>query len=114
MDTSTRSVPPGSLDGMVLKALSWGPMHGHAVARWLRDVTDEALDLEEGTLYPALYRMEDRGWIDAEWRASEHNRRAKYYRLTAKGRRQLAKETATWLGLAAMVTRVFTSARQPA
>src|ERR1043165_2568569 len=80
----------GSLDILLLKTLSWGPMHGFGIARWIQRITDDALQLEEGTLYPALYRMENRGWVKAEWGITENNRRAKYYRLTAAGRRQRA------------------------
>ncbi len=79
----------GTLDMMVLKALSWGPLHGYAVARWIEDGTEQILQIEEGSLYPALHRMERRKWIEAEWGQSENNRRAKYYRLTEAGRRHL-------------------------
>jgi PadR family transcriptional regulator PadR len=104
----------GSLDGLLLKTLSWGPMHGFGIARWMRQTTDDALSLEEGTLYPALYRMENRGWVRAEWRLTENNRRAKYYQLTAAGRRQLARESANWHRFAAAVAKVFAATRQPA
>ena len=97
----------GSLDGMILRTLSGEPMHGLAIARWLRHVTDGVVELEDGSLYPALYRMEGRGWISAEWRISERGRRAKYYRLTARGRRQLSAERANWLAFARAMTRVF-------
>lgn len=86
----------GTLDLVVLKALSWGPAHGYAVARWIQQATGDALRVEEGTLYPALYRLEERGWITAEWGLSENNRRARYYRITPAGRRQLRVETAGW------------------
>src|SRR6266705_6647635 len=82
----------GTLDALVLKTLSWGPRHGYAIARWLEDTT-RALTIEEGSLYPALYRMEKRGWIEADWGISELNRKAKFYRLTPAGRSQLAAET---------------------
>ncbi len=104
----------GSLDGLVLKTLSWEPMHGFGIARWLRRVTDDALQLEEGTLYPALYRMENRGWIRAEWRLTENNRRAKYYQLTAAGRRQLAREADNWVRFANAMAKVFSATEQPA
>ena len=97
----------GSLDGMILRTLSGAPMHGLAIARWLRHVTDGVVELEDGSLYPALYRMENRGWIRAEWRLTEQHRRAKFYRLTARGRKQLAAEQANWLAFARAVTRVF-------
>src|SRR5678810_839453 len=79
----------GTLDLLILKALSWGPAHGYAVARWLEQLTDKVLLVGEGSLYPALHRLEGRGWIESEWRLSERNRRAKFYRLTARGRQQL-------------------------
>ena len=79
----------GTLDVLVLKTLSWGPMHGFAIARWLQQTTENVLTVEEGSLYPALYRMENRGWIKAQWAITENGRRAKYYKLTVAGRRQL-------------------------
>jgi len=86
----------GTFDLLILKTLSWGPMHGLGVLRWIEQVTDHRLQVEEGALYPALHRLEQRGWIDAEWGYSETNRKAKYYRLTAKGRKQLAAELSRW------------------
>jgi len=86
----------GTLDVLVLKALSGGPAHGYGIARWLEQVTEDVLHVEEGSLYPALHRMENRGWIGSEWGLSDNNRRAKYYRLTPLGRKQLRSETATW------------------
>ena len=97
----------GTLDVLVLKALSWGPMHGYAVARRLQQVTDDVLQIEEGSLYPALHRMERRGWIEAEWGLSENNRRAKYYRLTTDGRKQLRAEASTWTVFAQAVFKVL-------
>jgi transcriptional regulator len=86
----------GTFDLLILKTLSWGPMHGLGVLRWIERVTENRLQIEEGALYPALHRLEQRGWIDAEWGYSESNRRAKYYRLTPKGRRQLTAELSKW------------------
>jgi PadR family transcriptional regulator len=86
----------GTLDLLILKALSWGPAHGYAVARWIERATSDALRVEEGSLYPALHRLEERGWVSTEWGASENNRRAKYYALTTVGRRELRSETASW------------------
>ena len=86
-----------SLDLLVMKALSWGPMHGYAINEWIEGATSSLLLLEEGTLYPALHRLERRGWIASEWGVSENNRRAKFYRLTPAGRAQLRNETPTWL-----------------
>jgi transcriptional regulator len=97
----------GSLDAMILKTLSWQPMHGLAIARWLRLVSDDALQLEEGSLYPALYRMENRGWIVSTWRTTENNRRAKYYELTALGRRRLRTELTKWDDFVKAVSKVF-------
>jgi PadR family transcriptional regulator PadR len=86
----------GTLDLLVLKALVFGPRHGYTVARWVRETTDGTLSIEEGALYTALHRMEKRGWLESEWGTSENNRRAKYYRLTRAGRRQLEVETRQW------------------
>ena len=86
----------GTLDLMVLKALSWGPMHGLAALRWIERVTGDRLQIEEGALYPALHRMEQRGWLSAEWGYTEANRKAKFYRLTAPGRKHLANELSRW------------------
>ena len=86
----------GTLDVLVLKALTWGPRHGYAVARWIGDATGEALQVEEGALYHALHRLEKREWVAGEWGLSDANRRAKYYTLTPAGRRQLVARTATW------------------
>ena len=88
-DRTSQDLLHGTLDVLILKTLSWGPRHGYAVARWLEDATDDALAIGEGSLYPALYRMERRGWIEATWGVSELGRRAKFYGLTAEGRRQL-------------------------
>ena len=86
----------GTLDLLILKTLSWGPMHGLAVLRWIEHATGERLQIEEGALYPALHRMEERGWLEAEWGYTEKNRRAKYYRLSRTGRAQLAAELSKW------------------
>jgi len=113
MSRSSVELLQGSLDVLVLKTLSWGPMHGFGIARWLRQLTDDALQVEEGSLYPALYRMEHRGWIKAEWRVTENNRRAKYYKLTAAGRRQFAEESGSWLKFASTMARVLRATEQP-
>ena len=86
----------GTLDVLILKALSWGPRHGYAVAEWIKTVTDGALLVEEGPLYTALHRLEERGWVESEWGASENNRKAKYYQVTPAGRRQLRAEVSSW------------------
>jgi PadR family transcriptional regulator, regulatory protein PadR len=90
---STKDRLHGTLDALILRTLSWGPRHGYAITRWLRDTSGEAIQVEEGSLYPALYRMEREKWIQADWGLSETGRRARFYRLTAKGRQQLDAET---------------------
>jgi PadR family transcriptional regulator PadR len=85
-----------SLDLLVLKALSWGPMHGYGISEWIESATDDLLLLEEGTLYPALHRLERRGWVSAEWGVSDTNRRAKFYKMTAAGRARYRAEAPVW------------------
>ncbi len=97
----------GTLDLLVLKTLSWGPRHGYAVAAWIRQVTAGRLDIEEGALYTALHRLEQRRLLEAEWGLSENNRRAKYYQLTALGRKQLKAKTALWGEYAGAVFKVL-------
>jgi transcriptional regulator len=97
----------GTLDMLVLKALLFGPQHGYAVARWIRDTTDGTLEIEEGALYTALHRMEKRKWLESEWGQSENNRRAKYYALTAEGRRQLVEGSQSWSRYAEAVFKVL-------
>ena len=99
----------GTLDMLVLKALTAGPMHGYGVARWLEQATNDALSVEEGSLYPALARLYKRGWVTREWGVSENNRRARFYGLTEAGRRQLDREAATWSAFTDVVTRVLRS-----
>ncbi len=100
----------GTLDMLVLKTLALGPMHGYAIARRIQQVSGDVLKVEEGSLYPALYRMEERRWIAASWGTSENNRRAKYYRLTRTGRRELQAATENWAKRAVAVSRVMQSA----
>ena len=97
----------GTLDILILKALTWGPMHGYAVASWIERVTDDVLRIEEGSLYPALHRLEHEGWIAAEWGTSDNNRKAKFYRLTRAGLKRLDEETANWERVSAAITRVL-------
>lgn len=99
----------GTLDILVLKTLSGGARHGYAIARAIETVTRDVVQVEEGSLYPALYRMERKGWIEAEWGTSELNRKVKLYRLTQKGRNRLASETAEWLRFASAITRLLTA-----
>lgn len=103
MPPSTPDILRGTLDLLILKALSRGPAHGYAVARWIEHATHDGLAVGEGTLYPALHRLEERGWITASWGASENNRQAKFYSLTRKGRTQLRAETDNWRRYAAAV-----------
>lgn len=97
----------GTLDVLILKAVSWGPRHGYAVAEWIQMVTDDQLLVEEGPLYTALHRLEKRGWLSAEWGHSENNRKAKYYELTPLGQRQLGAQAERWNRYARAVTRVL-------
>jgi PadR family transcriptional regulator PadR len=103
----------GTLDLLILKTLSWGSTHGYGIARWIQQVTGDILHVEEGSLYPALHRLEKRGLIDAEWGVSKNNRRAKYYRLTPRGQRELRTETSSWDVFAAAVAKVLSSTEQP-
>jgi PadR family transcriptional regulator, regulatory protein PadR len=105
--TETKDRLHGTLDALVLKTLSWGPRHGYAIARWLEETTRNAIQVEEGSLYPALYRMERKGWIEAEWGMSELGRKAKLYKLTQRGRQQLKAESAEWAEFAWAVSTVL-------
>ena len=112
-----QSPPPellqGTLDMMILKTLAAaGPQHGYAIVRRIRQLSDEVLQVEEGTLYPALHRLEKRGHVDSEWRQSENNRRAKFYRLNARGRTQLAGEIAAWSRMAGAIDKVLGAGSQ--
>ncbi len=97
----------GTLDTLILRTLAWGPRHGYAIARWIATVSDDALQIEEGSLYPALYRLERKGWIDAEWGLSETKRRVKLYRLTQAGEARLAVATAQWSRFTQAVDKVL-------
>ena len=97
----------GTLDLLILKTLTWGPRHGYAIARWLEDTTDDALHIEEGSLYPALYRLERRGLIEAAWGTSEIGKRIKIYSLTKLGRAELKSESAEWTQFSAAVAKVM-------
>lgn len=100
----------GTLDMLILKTLARGPMHGWGISQHIQSVSEEVLRVEEGSLYPALHRMELEGLLDSEWGASENNRRAKFYRLTAAGRKQLARESSRWERLAHAIARVMETA----
>lgn len=100
----------GTLDLLILKALQHEPMHGFGVTLRIRQMSDEVLQVEQGSLYPALYRLEERGWIKAEWGVSENNRRARFYELTAAGRKQLDAETANWKQVSSAINLVLKGA----
>ncbi len=114
MDKSQLDLVRGTLDVLILKALAWGPLHGYAVTNLIHRQTDEALLIEEGTLYPALWRLEGKGLVEAEWGLSENNRKAKFYRLTVKGRRHLRDETRNWEAYAAAVGKMLGATHPPA
>jgi len=107
MPYSSPELLHGTLDTLVLKTLVPGRCHGYGIARAIEDATESVVFVEEGSLYPALYRMERKGWIEAEWGTSDLGRRAKFYRLTPRGRRQLAAQTAEWSRFASAVSRVL-------
>ena len=114
MPKPTLDLVKGTLDVLILKSLSWGAMHGYAVSRWIREVTDAALTIEEGALYPALHRLEHRGLVESEWAITDSNRQARFYRLTADGRRALRDEMNTWTRFTAAVGLVLSAKDRPA
>lgn len=99
----------GTLDLMILKALEAGPQHGYGISKWIRETSGDAFQVEDGALYPALHRLENRGWIGAEWGTSDNNRPAKFYRLTTMGRRRLREELRTWSRFSEALTRLVES-----
>ena len=111
MDAARLEFLRGTLDVLILKSLAWGPLHGYAITGFIRRQSDEMLVLEEGTLYPALWRLEHKGLLESDWGLSENNRKAKFYKLTAKGRRQLQQETTTWQAYAAAVSKVLAATK---
>ena len=113
MDADDRlTLLQGTLDMLILRTLRWGPAHGQAIARFIQDTSGDALLVEHGSLYPALQRLQQRRWIAAEWGASDSNRRAKYYKLTPAGRRQLAREHSNWERLVEAIGRIMRPAGQ--
>ena len=110
MGKQKAELPQGTLDMLVLKALSLGPMHGYGVGQRIGQLAEEMLKVEEGTLYPALYRIERRGWIASEWGVSENNRRARFYRLTRAGKKQLGVEEAQWSQLSVAIGKILRTA----
>jgi transcriptional regulator len=107
MPESELDVLRGTLDLLILKGLTWGPRHGYAIADWISEVTDAALLVEEGTLYPALHRLERKGWVQSEWGVSGNNRKAKFYRLSARGRNQLRVEASSWQRYVQAITKAL-------
>jgi PadR family transcriptional regulator, regulatory protein PadR len=107
MSNTRLELPQGTLDLLILKALALEPLHGWAVSERLQQISNDALQVQQGSLYPALHRLERQGWIRANWAISENNRRAKYYELTRQGRKQLETEAAAWRRLTAVVDRVL-------
>lgn len=114
MENSRLELFRGTLDILILKSLIWGPLHGYAVTSLIRRQSDDALLVEEGTLYPALWRLENKGFIQAEWGLSENNRKAKFYSLTNAGRRHLRAESKTWEAYALAVAKVLSATQPPA
>ncbi len=102
-----RGLLQGTLPLLILQALGQGPAHGYGIARWIEDATDDALRVEEGSLYPALHRMARKGWIESEWGVSENNRRAKFYHLSAQGHLQLAEQTRGWNRAVEIISRAI-------
>ncbi len=113
MFSDDRGLLQGTLELLILKSLTWGPMHGYAVANWIESVSEDELRVEEGSLYPALHRLERKDLIEAEWGVSENNRRAKFYRLTATGRRRLREQAVGWERFADAVARALKTTRAP-
>ena len=112
MSTKSLDLIRGTLDVLILKSLSDGPQHGYGVARWIHEETEGELQIEEGALYPALHRLENRNWVSSSWGVTENNRRAKYYRLTAKGEKHLETEAERWTRYANAVGRILQPTRQ--
>src|ERR671912_11336 len=103
----------GTLDMLVLRTLQWGPQHGHGIGQTIRSQSDELLKVETGSLYPALHRLEKRGWVKSEWGVSQANQRAKFYRLTPEGKKQLVREESRWAQLVNAIGRVMKPAAAP-
>jgi transcriptional regulator len=108
-----RGLLQGTLELLILKALTWNAAHGYGIARWIELATDDALRVEEGSLYPALHRLSAKEWVESEWGVSEKNRRARFYRLTEKGRRQLGEKTRAWHSMVETVARALAAPERP-
>ncbi len=113
MTDSTTELRKGALSVLILKTLSWEPAHGYAISRWIREITGGTLDIQEGALYPALHRMEQKGWIQSEWGISDTNRRVKSYRLTPAGARKLGEEASSWTRFAEAMAKVLAAPGVP-
>jgi len=109
-DDRRTEIPPGTLDMLILKSLARGPMHGYGIAEHIHQMSEDVLEVEEGSLYPALQRLLIQGWVSAEWGQSENNRRARYYRMTAAGRKQLERELSEFQRVMRAITRVIQTA----
>src|SRR6516225_5212300 len=114
MEIPSLDIIRGTLDLLILKTISWHPLHGYAISKVIKSQPESAVLVEEGALYPALYRMEAKGWIEAEWGRSENNRRAKYYRLTAEGRRRFQSEMKTWNAYSSALAKLLGKKIAPA
>ena len=113
MYTDDRGLLQGTLDLLILRTLAWGPAHGYHIANWIEQATDDALRVEEGSLYPALHRLERKGLIESEWGLSENNRKAKFYALTLVGRTELQEKTEGWARLVAAVAKAMDHTQAP-
>ncbi len=113
MSASRRGLLHGTLDTLILRTVAENPRHGYAIAKWIEEESSGAIQVEEGSLYPALYRMEKRGVLQSEWGESEHGRRAKFYRITTSGRQQLEAETRTWERFATAVSTILKPMEEP-
>lgn len=107
MDKTVNALLHGTLDALILKTLVGGPRHGYAIARWIEEAAGDALQIEDGSLYPSLYRMEQKGWVEPEWGESELGRRVKLYRITPAGRARLRRETRQWQTFTTVVSRIL-------
>jgi len=108
-----RGLLQGTLELLILKALTWRPAHGYGIAQWIEGATEDALRVEEGSLYPALHRMSAKGWVESEWGVSENNRRARFYQLTPRGRDQLGVKTRMWKRTAETVAKALAAPEHP-
>ena len=111
-DPRRTEIPPGTLDMLILKAVSLGPLHGYGILLRIQQISKDRLEIQQGSLYPALYRLEHQGWITSEWGESDNKRKAKYYRLTAAGKRRLQSETEKWNRMADVIAGILSTRRE--